>query len=137
MNRRIEITDDVYDALATHVQGFEQPNDVLRRILNLDATAPSAAPTTQHRGRLAPLLEAGRLMAGDTLQHIRPRRGDSFTATVDEHGFVVTEHGRYEAPSPALSKLVGSQIDGWKNWKHAKSGHTLSELRDMQTALRS
>ncbi|MFC4068194.1 restriction system modified-DNA reader domain-containing protein [Actinoplanes subglobosus] len=134
--RRIEVDDDVYAHLERHVRGFEQPNDVLRRLLFEQPQAPatSSSPgttsTTVIRGKLKPLLEQGEtLKAGDTLTHTQVRKGRTFTATVEPDGWIKTDKGRYREPSPALSELVGTAIDGWAYWIHETSGKSLRTLR--------
>jgi hypothetical protein len=130
--RRIDIDDEVYEALGRHAVGFQQPNDVLRALLGLD-TAPAAsatgAPAHTSPGRLAPLLAAGVINPGDKLVHVQPRKGRSFAGQVEADGRITTERGRYAEPSPALRELVGSQIDGWKHWTHEASGNNLRQLR--------
>ena len=128
---RIEIDDEVYRYLEQHVKGFEQPNDVLRRLLLPDA-APVEVPhpkPTAVPGRLLPLIEGGLLSAGDALSHHQVRKGREFGGVVDNQGWIITEVNSYREPSPALRDLVGSQIDGWANWTHVLSGKTLKELR--------
>ena len=131
---RIEIDDEVYAALAQRARGFEVPNDVLRREYGLDGT-PSGGrsellhPSTFVAGRLLPLIEMGLVKPGDELVHHQPRKGRTFSASVDEAGWIVTDLGRYKEPSPALRDLVGSQIDGWFRWTHVSSGQTLKQLK--------
>ncbi|PVU82910.1 hypothetical protein DDP54_07735 [Cellulomonas sp. WB94] len=128
--RRIEIDDEVYAELEKHAKGFEQPNDVLRRLLLIDHTGrarPRLKPVVV--GRLLPLMAAGLVHDGDVIFHERPRKGDRFEAKVVESGWILSEGTLYQAPSAALSRLVGSQIDGWANWTHQRSGKTLRELR--------
>ncbi|CAL8979513.1 hypothetical protein CELL_03208 [Cellulomonas sp. T2.31MG-18] len=128
--RRIEVDAEVYAELERHVKGFEQPNDVLRRLLLGGRTViPAPRPTPVAAGKLLPLLEAGLVREGDVITHERPRKGDRFEATVVESGWILSNGTLYRTPSPALSHLVGSQIDGWANWMHQRSGKTLRELR--------
>ncbi|MGI8702058.1 MAG: hypothetical protein ACR2JU_12790 [Nocardioidaceae bacterium] len=112
------------------MNGFEHPNDVLRRLLLREA-APikGAKPTPIRRGKLWPLMQAGLIKEGDILFHERPRKGERFEATVTAHGWVVVNGDLFQSPSPALGTLVGTQIDGWKNWTHQRSGKTLRRLR--------
>lgn len=129
---RIEIDDEVYAHLESHVRGFEQPNDVLRRLLLQSSAAHTAR--LPEAGSVAPgplreLFRHGLLAPGDSLVHVQRRKGHTFTATIDENGWIETERGRYPAPSRALAELVGSQINGWMNWIHKESGKTLDELR--------
>lgn len=126
--KRIEIDDQVYAELGRHVQGFEQPNDVLRRLL-LPGQVPAASPAASASGQLAPLLAAGVIHPGDALSHVQKRKGGVFAGTVESDGTISTVHGRYQAPSPALKDLVGSSIDGWAFWTHVPSGRSLRQLR--------
>ncbi|WP_144081705.1 hypothetical protein [Micromonospora wenchangensis] len=133
--RRIEIDDDVYAELERNVKGFEQPNDVLRRMLlekgHSTAGSPAvpspAAPSIP--GALTALIEKGFVKAGDALSHVQVRKGRRFAATVEADGWIRTELGRYKEPSPALGKLVGTSIDGWAYWIHDPTGKSLRQLR--------
>lgn len=130
---RIEIDDEVYAELEKHVKGFEQPNDVLRRLLLSDAAARKStaqASLEDSVGRLLPLIEGGLIHGGDALEHRKVRKGVTYNAIVGSRGAVVTESGVYNSPSPALAEMVGTQIDGWANWTHVPSGKTLRELRN-------
>ncbi|WP_262285940.1 hypothetical protein [Micromonospora sp. MA102] len=133
--RRIEIDDDVYAELERNVKGFEQPNDVLRRML-LGKSRPTpgspgvpsaAAPSIP--GALSDLIAQGFVKAGDTLRHVQVRKGRRFAATVERDGWIRTDIGRYREPSPALGKLVGTSIDGWAYWIHDPTGKSLRQLR--------
>lgn len=128
--RRIEIDDEVYAELERNVKGFEQPNDVLHRLLLGEDRRPSGADMPEgRRGKLLPLIEAGLVGPDDDLKHEQTRKGKVFAATVMESGGLRTDKGVYQAPSPALADLVGNQIDGWANWLHTPSGKTLRQLR--------
>lgn len=131
--RRIEIDEDVYAELEKHVKGFEQPNDVLRRLLLKSAPSKPAASagrmTLRGTRDMVELMRLGAIREGDELTHRQPRKGRSFTATVEPGGCIRTDVDVYREPSPALRDLVGSQIDGWKHWTHTRSGKTLRQLR--------
>jgi hypothetical protein len=129
---RIEIDDEVYAELERNVKGFEQPNDVLRRLL-LKGMSPTAKvdPTAGQKGRLFPLIEAGFIKPGDELRHEKTRKGTVYDGTVTETGWVSTAKGLYQAPSPALAALTGSQIDGWANWIYVPSGKSLRQIRSL------
>lgn len=135
--RRIDVDEEVYAELERHVQGFEQPNDVLRRLLLTEAVSREPdAPASRGDavGRLLPLIEAGMVQDGDELEHRKVRKGMTFKATVGSKGTVITNRGSHTSPSPALAELVGTQIDGWANWTHVPSGKTLRQLRTEQVA---
>lgn len=129
--QKVEIDDEVYEALATRAVGFQQPNDVLRVVLGLghagERSAGARAPARP--GRLAALLTAGVIEAGDKLLHVQTRKGLSFDGQVEADGWVSTKRGRYAEPSPALRELVGTQIDGWAYWIHEPSSKSLRQLR--------
>ncbi|MGW5223187.1 restriction system modified-DNA reader domain-containing protein [Nocardia sp. NPDC004085] len=129
MEHEIVVDDEVYSALAELRRGFEQPNDVLRRLLLTDDSSASI-PSPPRIGRLAPLMDAGLVKSGDALRHERVRKGQIFTATIKDGGLISTDKGIYTAPSPALKDLVGTEIDGWHNWIHISSGKSLRELRN-------
>ncbi|MFC7490468.1 MULTISPECIES: GmrSD restriction endonuclease domain-containing protein [unclassified Knoellia] len=80
-------------------------------------------------GDLLPLLSADLVRPGDLLEHRRVRSGEVFRATVTSTGDLDTVAGRYQAPSTALSELMGSSRNGWTDWTHTRTGRTLDELR--------
>lgn len=129
--RRIAVDDEIYAELERHVQGFEEPNDVLRRLL-LDPKARSRSGSTASRlpGALQQLIDGGAVAPGDALHHTQVRKKRSFAAEIDPDGWVTTTLGSYREPSPALGKLVGTSINGWENWIHDKTGKSLAQLRD-------
>ena len=96
ITHRIEIDDDVYSELERHAQGFERPNNVLRRLL-LPARGHGGESSGGARrpGKLYALVEAGLISVGDTLKHHQPRKHRTFTATVEAAGWITTEHGHY------------------------------------------
>lgn len=135
--RRIEIDEHVYALLELNARGFEQPNSVLRVLLGLDdkksvpATAPPA-PTGYVSGKLMEQLDDGVIAPGDRLVHHQVRLGKTYHAVVEADGWITTEIKRYQSPSGALADLVGSQISGWGNWVHERSGKTLRDLRESE-----
>ncbi|MFI6171407.1 hypothetical protein ACIBCN_31845 [Nocardia sp. NPDC051052] len=135
MEHELVVDNEVFEALVAARRGFESANDVLRRLL-LDSsrsTGPTKNVTNSEQpraGQLAALLERGLIESGDDLRHERVRSGQVFVAEVLDGGLLRTDKGVYGAPSPALKALVGSDINGWQNWIHTRSGKTLSQLRD-------
>jgi len=130
--RRIDIDEDVYAWLEARVRGFETPNDVLRReVLGLSANAaePTKGAPGTPRGALYPLIEAGLVKAGDSLNCHRSRQGINYRGTITPVGSIETELGVFTRPSPALKAFVGSEIDGWASWQHVESGKRLRDLR--------
>jgi hypothetical protein len=126
--RKIEVDEDVFEVLQREAVPFEdtEPNDVLRRLLL------GHVPTLrgEKAGDLMPLLESGLLKAGDKLEHHRPRKGRTFTAEVTADGHIqLPDERRFAAPSPALKACVGSDINGWANWKVVRTGQLLQEVR--------
>lgn len=127
--RKIAIDDEIYGWLEARVQGFEQPNDVLRReLLNVEAAEDETHEQTSVKGRLWPLMEAGLIQAGDGLHHNQPRKGLAHTGVVGPDGWITTRKGRYQHPSRALGDLVGTSISGPAHWVHDPSGKTLYQL---------
>ena len=126
MPHRIEVDDDVYGLLERNVRGFEQPNDVLRRLLFDETTSTTPVFHVPHvsssTGKLYKLVVAGLIKPDDKLVHEQTRKGNVFTAKVSDTGWVVTDLGFHRAPSPALAELVGSQIDGWANGSTSRRG---------------
>lgn len=134
--RGIHVDDEIYAVLERNAQGFEQPNDVLRRLLlGPDHASPPGRSTSGGRARsvtggLAALIAHGVVAAGDTLSHFQVRKNQRQTGVVEPDGWIKTDLGRYKSPSPALGDLVGTSINGWPNWIHDRSGKTLLQLRD-------
>ncbi|APE33975.1 hypothetical protein BOX37_08315 [Nocardia mangyaensis] len=104
---------------------------MLRRLLlGKEGTGTSGQPNEKPRiGRLSALVDAGLIEVGDELRHERVRKGQVLVAEVAEGGSIRTANGLYSAPSPALKDLIGTDIDGWHNWIHVRSGKSLRELR--------
>lgn len=133
--RRIEIDEEVYAVLEANARGFMDPNSVLRIMVGLDdkksvsKTAP-LAPSEYVSGKLMDLVDDGVITAGDTLVHHQVRLGNTYRAVVEADGWITTDIKRYQSPSAALRDLVGSQISGWGNWVHERSGKTLRQLRE-------
>lgn len=127
--KKIEVDDEVYAALQREAVPFVEttPNDVLRRVLLGETPRPSAGKA----GDLMPLVAAGHLKAGDQLVHHQPRKRRTFRAEVTSDGYVQLPDGRrFAAPSPALKACVGSEINGWGQWRVERTGQPLQELRD-------
>jgi len=129
--RKIEVDEEVYAWLGARVQGFETPNDVMRReVLGVSKTdEPEQPAPTGAKGALWPYITGGLLEGGDELVHTQKRKGNTFCATVDADGWLVTNLGRYKQPSPALKAQIGSEINGWAAWTHVKSRKTLHQLK--------
>ncbi|WP_375433370.1 hypothetical protein [uncultured Friedmanniella sp.] len=129
--KKIEIDDEVYAWLGARVQGFETPNDVLRReVLGVAKTGGlEQTASSGEKGALWPYITGGLLKGGDELVHVQKRKGHTFQATVDADGWLATNLGRYKQPSPALKAQIGSEINGWVAWTHVKSGRTLHQLK--------
>lgn len=126
--KQIDVDDEVYAVLEREARAFvdKTPNDVLRRLLL--GKAPEPAPGKP--GDLMPLLQGGRLQAGDKLVHHQPRKGRTFTAVVTADGYIELEDGgRFASPSPALSACVGTQINGWGQWTVERTGKPLQSHR--------
>jgi hypothetical protein len=126
--KQIEVDDEVYAAFGREATAFvdKTPNDVLRRLLL--GRQPERSPGKP--GDLMPLLQEGRLQAGDALVHHQPRKGRTFTAVVTADGHIQLDNGdKFAAPSPALSACVGSQINGWDRWTVKRTGKPLQDHR--------
>ncbi|XGX78832.1 hypothetical protein LQK93_01627 [Terrabacter sp. BE26] len=101
------------------------------------ASAPPTVSAQRHRvtndvqGDLLPLIHRGLVAPGDVLRHTKVRSGRTYTATITSSGGLDTVLGPFRAPSTALSKMLGSSVNGWITWTHDPSGKTLAELREM------
>ena len=84
------------------------------------------------RIRVADLLEAGLLRAGDALTWDRPRLGVKYRANVQENGAIRLEDGR-ELASPSVAAMRAADIpafDGWLAWRVDRlEGKLLNDLR--------
>lgn len=96
--------------------------------------APAAAvsaPPLRLRGKLAPLLRSGALVAGDRLTFTQPRAGRVAYATVEADGAIVVDgvSRRFYALSTAAGTVTGSAIDGWTLWRRVRGDVLLDDLR--------
>jgi Restriction Enzyme Adenine Methylase Associated len=107
----------------------DTPNTILRRVLGLE---PKGTPTPEVdvQGELLPLLEGGRLKAGDELTWNRPRKKETHRAVVTAGGCLKLSDGHVEAtPSAACSHAAGGgNFNGWIEW-HTADGTPISDLR--------
>lgn len=98
------------------------------------AASPAVAATARCvrlRGKLAPLLRSGALVAGDRLTFNQPRAGRVAYATVEADGAIVVDglSGRFYALSPAAGAVTGGAIDGWTLWRRVRGDVLLDDLR--------
>jgi hypothetical protein len=128
--RKIEVDDEVFAYLQRHSEPLvDTPNDVLRRQL-LDASAPGMS-SSRRTGSLMPLIEAGLVTAGDTLQHHQSRLRRTHEAIITADGWIELPDGRsFSRPSPALKAQTGNDINGWGQYIHLRSGLPLQALRE-------
>jgi hypothetical protein len=127
--RTIEVDEEVFAVLQQNAIPFidTTPNDVLRRKLLGEKPEAPAGKT----GDLMPLIDGGRLRAGDRLVHHQPRKRRTFTAEVTPDGYIQLNDGRkFAAPSPALKACVGSEINGWYQWTVERTGQQLKDIRN-------
>lgn len=129
---RIEIDDEVYALLQRHARPFvDRENDVLRRLLQLDAGTGTVTAGARGSGDLADLIEAELLKPGDELEHVQTRKRLTHRAVVTADGKIRLPDGStYAKPSPALKACVGHDINGWGQWTHVRSRRTLQALRE-------
>ena len=93
--------------------------------LNVKATA--SAPTSK-RVSIAQVLEAGLLIAGETLVWERPRKGERWVATVTSEGKLRMDDGREYATPTAAARAVGGSSAGLTVWKRTSNGQKLSDV---------
>ena len=93
--------------------------------LNVKATASS--PTSK-RVSIAQVLEAGLLIAGETLVWERPRKGERWVATVTSEGKLRMDDGREYATPTAAARAVGGSSAGLTVWKRTSNGQKLSDV---------
>ena len=127
----IRVDHDVYEWLQQRAKPFvDTPNSVLRRVLGIEAATARAGPAISRApGELAPLLVAGQLRVGEEL--VWNRRNITHRAFATADGSLELEDGRvFAAPSGAGRALAGYEVNGWRNWRRASDGVSLSSLRD-------
>ncbi|QIK65620.1 DUF4357 domain-containing protein [Nocardioides sp. HDW12B] len=137
--------DEVFAVLQSAATPFvDTPNMVLRRKLGLDVekagTTANSVPATQLRGRLWSLVEAGLLSANDELLWHRRQQNKTYTAVVRSDGGLTlmgAANGEHDSPSSAAREAAGYEVNGWKVWRHTKSGKTLDELWSDREAAQS
>lgn len=125
----IEIDDEVLATLE-HARraNADAHNDVLRRLLSL---ATGSIPA--QRGTLTPphkdeefcnLIAVGFLTAGDRLVH--PHDGETVVVRAD--GSIEYADGTWLASPTAALNVGAADRNGWKTWRHERSGRTLADL---------
>jgi hypothetical protein len=126
----IRVDDQVYAQLQRAAKPFvDTPNSVLRRLLGLEGPSDQPSDRQGQVGELLPLIEAGLLQTGDTLEW--RRRSSTHHATVLEDGRLRLEDGRlFASPSAAGKALSGYEVNGWRSWGRSRDRVRLSALRD-------
>lgn len=125
----IVVDQEVYERLQAEAKPFvDNPNTVLRRLLDLGQEPPAAR--RRSRSSVAPLLAAGRLSPGQRLTWRRRNLGEAHTAYVTDDGYLRLEDGSiHHSPSGACEAVANCKINGWTAW-HTDDGTVLAELRD-------
>lgn len=131
----IRVDDEVFGLLQSEATAFvDTPNSVLRRKLGLqEASGSTAHPASAHhaRGRLWTLVDAGVLMSGDELTWQRRQQQKTYYASVRSDGGLTVmglARAEHDSPSSAAREAAGYEVNGWRVWRHTKSGKTLDEL---------
>ena len=125
----IRVDAQVYARLQREAKPFvDTPNSVLRRLLGLEDSSDHPADRQCQVGELLPLIEAGLLQVGDTLEW--RRRSSTHYATVMEDGQLRLEDGSiFASPSAAGKALSGYEVNGWRSWGRSVDRVRLSALR--------
>ncbi|MGW7363403.1 DUF4357 domain-containing protein [Streptomyces sp. NPDC054841] len=120
--------DDVFACLQREAEPFvDDPNSVLRRLLNLDGC--NSHPKRRQKPSLARLLAAGLLVPDQPLKWHRRNLGDDHLAFVHHDGRIRLKDGRICAsPSGACAAVAGVSINGWDVW-YTDDGQSLATLR--------
>lgn len=137
----IRVDDEVYALLQAEAKPFvDTPNTVLRRKYGLDsegAGSTANAPTPTPSGRVGKLLEAGVLNPMDELIWDRRQHGQKHVAWVTREGALQLNDGRiFATPSGAARDIAGYEVNGWRQWRHTRTGKTLDELWNDYVAAR-
>ncbi|MEU0241882.1 hypothetical protein ABZ234_29720, partial [Nocardiopsis sp. NPDC006198] len=123
----------------------DTPNDVLRRVLELNVhakatkenpstplTSPAVSDNEHDIGALAEMIRKGDLTVGEKLVWARPRLGRTHFTTVTAGGRMRLDGGNvppFKTPSGAAQALSGHAINGWLQWRRARDGVLLQDLR--------
>ncbi|MEE3851790.1 hypothetical protein VZC37_15715 [Gordonia sp. LSe1-13] len=140
---QIEIDDEVFARLKGEAEPFvDTPNDVLRRLLGMEAEPRVAVdsskspalprPVKRYRrrkaGELMPLLDAGILRVDDELVY-QKRSGEQYNGLVTNDGWISVDGESFFSPSGALKSAVGYDVNGWKHWRVVRTDRLLDEYR--------
>lgn len=96
----------------------------------------ATSPSTGERHReansetIGDLMYAGLLNDGDRVYHEQPRKGRSFAARITRAGTFLAGGKEFASPSTALSDLVGSSRNGWRDWRLERTGESLEQIRE-------
>jgi hypothetical protein len=126
----IRVDDEVYERLQRQAKPFvDTPNSVLRKLLGLEDSNPPPVRGESRVGELLPLIEAGVLQPGETLEW--RRRSSTHNAVVLRDGRLQLEDGSvFASPSAAGRALSGYEVNGWRCWGRSRDRVRLSSLRD-------
>lgn len=123
----IEIDDEVLSTLE-HARraNADAHNDVLRRLLSLGSIpAQRGTLTPSHKDEeFRNLLAVGFLAPGDRLVH--PHDGETVVVRAD--GSIEFADGTWLASPTAALNVGAAGRNGWKAWRHERSGRTLADL---------
>ncbi|WP_431817958.1 GmrSD restriction endonuclease domain-containing protein [Gordonia jacobaea] len=79
---------------------------------------------------ISDLIAAGLINEGDRVYHEQLRKGRSFAARITGAGNIIAGGREFTSPSTALSELVGSSRNGWRDWRLERTGETLEQIRE-------
>lgn len=119
----IEIDFDVHKTVETNRKSFtETPNDVLRRLLGINAPA---ALTTAATGKPYRYMHMELPDGSEARMHYN---GVEYTARIDDGFWITQDGGRHKSPSGAASGIAvtktggKTKLDGWAYWHVKKPG---------------
>lgn len=124
---RVSIYEDAAGRRFLDVGGDHEPElDSSEEAAGIDHTKIAG-----RRVRLADLLDAELLQVGDELTWVRPKLGETYRATVNEHGGIELPDGSWvTSPSRAAMDAAGvPSYDGWYAWRVDRNGKLLNDLR--------
>ncbi|MDJ0427299.1 hypothetical protein J2W54_004728 [Rhodococcus fascians] len=97
---------------------------------NAARSTPVERTRKHHEEDLKLLIELSIVEAGEEIVYHEKRKDILHRATIESDGAILIGHKRYGALSTALGECVQYSINGWKNWRLARNGALLSDLRD-------
>ena len=124
---RVSMYEDATGRRFVDVEGEHEPEFAASE----EAAGIDHTKIAGRRIRIADLLDAELIMAGDSLTWERPRLGQTHKALVTDQGAFQLADGRsFTSPSRAAMEAADiASYDGWYAWRLDRNGKLLNDLR--------